>query len=262
MGSYKIYHGKCENKLDLISDNSIDLAITSPPYNVNLGKNKYNKNPYDLYNDNKNHQEYIIWLESVFQKIYNKLKSGGRCVIVIGDGLNGGIPTHSDITQFMTQKLNYLIMTTIIWDKHHVRPRYAWGSFASPSSPSFPKPFDFVLIFAKENKKLQEKGETDLAPDEFKKWAYGLWEIAPEGKVKLLRHPAPFPLELPIRLIKMLSWKNSIVLDPFMGSGTTGVACMKLHRNFIGMEISEKYCKIAEKRIEAAIPVDIFEEEN
>ncbi|MCD6435568.1 MAG: site-specific DNA-methyltransferase [Clostridiales bacterium] len=256
---YEIINGKSENVIPTLDNESIDLVITSPPYNVDLGNNKYNKRPYDLYNDNLDHKEYINWLEEIFKKIWFKLKKGGRVVINIGDQKNGAVATHSDIIQFMTKKLNYLLMTNIIWDKKHTSNRCSWGSYCSPSSPSFPKSFEYIMIFAKETKKLQEKGETDLTPDEFKKWAYGLWTVAPEGSAKKIGHPAPFPLELPHRLIKMLSWKHATVLDPFSGSGTTGVACSQLERDYIGIELSEKYCELSRKRIENSIKIDIFE---
>jgi len=259
--NYKIYCGDCERVLEKdIKKNSIDLCITSPPYNLNLGHNKYNKTPYDLYNDNKNHWEYITWLKKIFKKVYKVLRPGGRCVINIGDTKNGKIPLNSDIIQFMTKDLNYLIMTTIIWDKEHTNSITSWGSYCSPSSPSFPKPFEYILIFAKETRKLQYKGETDLTPDEFKKWAYGLWKFPGEQKLKKIGHPAVFPVELPYRLIKILSWKNSTILDPFCGSGTTGIASTILNRKFVGIEISKKYCEISKKRIESAIPIDIFKE--
>ncbi|MFA5759890.1 MAG: DNA methyltransferase, partial [Clostridia bacterium] len=145
----------------------MDLVVTSPPYNVDLGNNKFNKNAYDIYNDNLEHKEYLKWLKGIFEEIYKKLKPGGRAVINIGDPKNGRIPTHSDIINFMTRELNYLNMATILWMKNQVGNRFAWGSFASPSSPSFPEPFEYILIFAKESLKLQEKGEVDITPEEF-----------------------------------------------------------------------------------------------
>ena len=259
MCEWKIINGKCEEVLPTLKDNIIDLVITSPPYNVNLGDNKFNKNPYDLYNDNKEHRNYLNWLENIFKIIHTKLKVGGRCVINIGDGKNGAIPTHSDIIQLMTNKIGYLPITTIVWDKKSISNRTSWGSFASPSQPSFPKPFEYILIFAKENKKLQYQGETDLTNDEFIKWSYALWQFTPETQLKKLKHPAPFPVELPYRLIKMLSWKNAIILDPFNGIGTTGVACQQLNRNYIGIELSKQYCEISEKRIKTMKEEDIFQ---
>ncbi len=251
----EIYHGESENIIPTLEDNSIDLVITSPPYNVDLGDNKFNTNPYDMYNDNKDHFEYIKWLKDIFEKTYSKLKSGGRIVINIGDGRNGAVPTHSDIIQFMTRELKYIPMATIIWRKSQISNRFSWGSFQSPSCPSFPKPFEYIMIFAKNNKKLQTTGETDLTNKEFKEWAIAEWNIAPETKMKKIGHPAVFPIDLPYRLIKMLSWKNATILDPFNGAGTTGVACDLLQRKYIGIEMSQKYCDLTIKRINDIRPL-------
>jgi site-specific DNA-methyltransferase (adenine-specific) len=231
-----------------IEDKSIDLVITSPPYNVDLGNNKYHKNPYDLYNDNKEHKDYILWLKNIFKIIYSKLVSGGRICINIGDGKNGAIPTSSDIIQFMTD-LDYIPITHIIWDKSQVGNRTSWGSFNSPSCPSFPTPFEHILVFCKDNKKLNAKGNTDLTKEEFIEWSLALWKFAPEINQKKIGHNAMFPLELPRRCIKMFSWLDSIILDPFMGVGTTCIAAKQLHRKYIGIEISPEYCKIAFNRI-------------
>lgn len=240
----KLYHNDCLDVIDCLENDSIDLVITSPPYNVNLGKNKHNKNSYDLYNDNKEHADYISWLQSIFSNLYPKLKKGSRLCINIGDGKNGKIPTHSDIIQFMT-KIGYLPYANIIWNKGQVGNRFAWGSWMSPSSPSFVKPYEFILIFAKESNKLQAKGETDLEKQEFIDWSLSLWNIKPETQMKKIGHPAMMPVEIPKRLIKMLSWKDATVFDPFNGAGTTGLACQQLGRKYIGAEISEDYCQIS-----------------
>ena len=110
------------------------------------------------------------------------------------------------------------------------------------------------MIFAKDNLKLQTTGETDLTAREFKKWAFSVWDITPETKMKKIGHPAMYPVELPYRLIKMLSWKNATVLDPFNGAGTTGVACAELNRKYIGCDIEEKAVKITNKRIKQSKP--------
>ena len=194
----KLYNGKSENVIPILKDNSIDLVVTSPPYNVDLGNNKLNENPYDMYNDNLDHWKYIEWLKTdIFKAIYPKLKDGGRISINIGDGKNGRIPTHSDIIHFMTRELKYIPMANIIWRKNQIGNRLSWGSFQSPSCPSFPKPFDYIMIFAKKYMKLQTKGETDLTAREFKKWAFAEWNITPETKMKKIGHPAMFPKELP-----------------------------------------------------------------
>jgi site-specific DNA-methyltransferase (adenine-specific) len=146
-------------------------------------------------------------------------------------------------------------MTTIIWDKENTSKRTAWGTFKSPLNPSFPSSFEYILVFAKDSFSLQSKGETDLTNDEFVRWSLAVWNL-PKALYKrstsLIRsgtHPAPFPEEIPHRLIKMLSWKGAVVLDPFMGSGSTARACKKLGRSYIGIDISKRYCRIAENSL-------------
>ena len=252
----KLYHGESEKVIPTLEDNSIDLVVTSPPYNVDLGNNKFNENPYDMYNDNKDHWDYIKWLrDDIFGPLFLKLKSGGRVAINIGDGKNGRVPTHADIIYFMTRELKYLPMATLIWRKSQISNRFSWGSYQSPSCPSFPKPFEYIMLFAKDNIKLQTKGETDITAREFKEWAFAEWKFAPETRMKKIGHPAMFPVDLPYRLIKMLSWKNATVLDPFNGAGTTGVACHELSRNYIGIEMSKKYYDITKHRLDDLRPL-------
>jgi len=244
----KIYNESCLDTIQKMPQNFLDLIVTSPPYNVDLGNNKYHKNPYDLYNDNKEHQEYIAWLKSIFDACYSKMKTGGRICINIGDGKNGAVPTSSDIIQLM-KEIGYISYTHIIWDKSQIGNRTSWGSFQSPSCPSFPTQFEHILVFCKENKKLSWKGETDLEKQEFIDWSLALWKFAPESKQKEIGHNAMFPEALPLRCMKMFSWINSLVYDPFGGAGTTGVVAIKNNRNYILSEISKDYCDIAEGRI-------------
>lgn len=240
--------GDCLELIPEIKDRSVDLVITSPPYNVNLGDNKYNKSPYDLYNDNKEHHKFIEDIGKVTQVFTDKLKIGSRVVINIGDGKNGSVPTSSDIIQVMV-KQGYIPMTHIIWDKSQVGNRTSWGSWLSPSCPSFPTPFEHILVFGYKDKKIQYKGETDLERDEFIEWSLALWRFAPENKMKSFGHPAMFPEELPKRLIKMLSYKDAVVVDPFNGAGTTTLVSHKLGRRYIGFDLSSEYCSIAQNRI-------------
>lgn len=246
----KLYNMDCVEGLQQLDDNSIDLVVTSPPYNVDLGNNKYNKNPYDLYNDNRSHQNYLGWMKDILYILYRKIKTGGRICINIGDGKNGSIPTSSDFIQIMVG-MNYIPYTHIIWNKSQVGARTAWGSFNSPSSPSFPTPFEHILIFAKGSKKLQYKGISDLGKQEFIDWSLALWEFPPETRQSKIGHPAMFPEELPKRCIKMLSWVGAVVLDPFAGVGTTLRVAKQLNRKYIGFEISKDYCEIAKSIIGA-----------
>ena len=247
----KIICGDCLQLLEQLPADSIDLVITSPPYNVDLGNNRYHKNPYDLYRDNREHSEYIEWLKTVFGEVTRVLKHGGRVAINIGDGKNGAVPTHSDVIQFMTRELDYLQMATIIWNKNQTSPRTAWGSWMSPSCPSFPMPFEYILLFAKgTTKKGGDKSKITLTKDEFVTNSLALWTISPESKQKEYGHPAMFPVELPYRLIQQLSYEDDIVLDPFAGAGTTAVAAKRLDRRFICFELSPEYCKTAIERLE------------
>lgn len=240
-----IYNIDCEIGIPLLQNNSIDLLLTSPPYNINLNAVKVG---YDIYNDNKDHKVYIEWLKKLFELLYPKIKKGGRLCINIGDGKNGAIPTSSDIIQFM-KDLNYLPLTHIIWNKAHTNSRTCWGSWMSPSCPSFPTPFEHILVFAKESLKLDCRGETDLTKEEFTKWAYSLWEFSPEKNQKQFNHSAMFPEELPKRCIKMFTYIDATVLDIFSGTGTTCKVAKDLNRNYIGFELSKNYYETSIARI-------------
>jgi len=243
--------GDSEKLIDRLDDNSIDLLVTSPPYNVDLGNNKYHKDPYDIYNDNKDHQDYVEWLKSMFGKVKPKMVNGGRVVINIGDGKNGTVPTHSDIMQFMTKELNYILMATIIWNKNQTGSRTAWGSYMKPSSPSFPVPYEFILVFGNEQKKkCGDNEKISVSREEFITNSWAMWSFAPETRQKKMGHRAMFPLELPRRCIQMLSYKDDTVLDIFNGLGSTCVVAKELERNYIGFEMSEEYCAKARIRIE------------
>lgn len=244
-----IYNIDCLEGIKQLKDNSINLVVTSPPYNVDLGNNKYNKSPYNLYNDNKEHKDYIAWLKEIFSTLKNKLTDDGRIVINIGDGKNGAIATHSDIIQFM-KELNYIIMTQIIWNKSQIGSRTSWGSYNSPSCPSFPTPFEYILVFANKSKKLLHEGETDLTDTEFVDWSLAIWEMLPEVKMKRYGHPAMFPEELARRSIKMFSYIGDTVLDIFSGMGTTCYTAKILKRNYIGFELSKEYCNKSLERID------------
>jgi len=293
----------CGDSLKLIEelpDNSIDLVVTSPPYNLDLGNNKFHKLRYDVYDDNKPYDEYIGGLKNIFNALYKKLKSGGRLCINIGDADNGAIPVHSDIIQFMVRDLPYLLISQVIWNKNNAANRCAWGSWKSPQHPSFPSPYEFVQLYAKETKqkvfdgpfineinknwekfsdipltnkqvlnsegirhgkkkyaieevkkikKVIEEKYITVSKDEFVTNTWGIWNFAPETRQKKMGHGAMFPLELPRRCIQTLSYKGDVVLDPFNGLGTTCVAAKELGRNYIGFDMSEKYCEISKVRI-------------
>lgn len=241
----QVFNEDCRSTLKNLPDCFVDLTVTSPPYNVDLGNNKYNDEGYDQYFDDMPYQEYLGMLRSVFSLLFDKTKNSGRCVVNIGDGKNGSIPTHSDVIQIM-QEIGWEVRSTIIWNKKETSNRAAWGSYCSPSCPSFPRPFEYVLIFYKGNKKLQHDGETDITEEEFENWAYGIWEFPGASHNP---HPAPFPEELPKRCVKMLSYTDATVYDPFVGSGTTLKVAKDLGRYYIGSEISEEYFDMIQDRL-------------
>jgi DNA modification methylase len=247
-----LYHGDCMEIIPQLPNDMINMVVTSPPYNVDLGNNKYKKTGYNSYKDDKDYSDYIDWMKDLFYEIYNKLVSGGRLCINIGDGKNGKIPTHSDLIQQLTKK--YLLSSIIIWDKKQVGNRLSWGSFNSPKNVSYPTPFEYILLFCKEYFSLQNDGETDLDKEEFKKWAYAIWDFLPEINMKKYEHPAMFPEELPTRCIKMNSYIGDIVLEPFNGAGTTAYISEKLNRRWVAIEIDEKYCKTTTQRLKTLTP--------
>lgn len=243
----KIYNESCLTGIDKI-DFPVHLVVTSPPYNVDLGKNKLNKHGYDIHNDNMTPSEYYWFISNTFKKIWNIQDDDGRVCINVGDRKNGEDALHNDIINIMHQ-IGYKSYTTIIWNKHQVGNRTSWGSFASPSCPSFPVPFEYILCFYKNSKKLLRKGETDIIKQEFIDWSLSLWNFPPETSMRRIGHPAMFPEELPMRLIKMFSWIGDTVLDPFSGAGTTALVAKKLNRNYIGFELSSAYVEISERRL-------------
>jgi len=147
----QIHLGTWEDVMDRIPKDSVDIIITSPPYNVNLGKNKFKKDKYDTYDDNMPYKNYLKWMDMLFAQSWKVLKSGGRICINIGDGANGQVTTHADFT--IQMKRYFIPMTTIVWDKKQIGASTAWGSYQSPSQPSFPTQFEFVIVMAKDTLK-------------------------------------------------------------------------------------------------------------
>jgi DNA modification methylase len=260
----KIYHSKWEDMLPKIPDNSTDMIITSPPYNVNLGQNKLKKDAYAEYDDNLPYTEYLNWMTQLFIQMNRVLKIGGRVAINIGDGANGSVPTHVDFTYRMLNLLNFVdirtiphsfepfkMMTTIIWDKQQIGCSTAWGSWQSPSCPSFPTQFEFILVFAKGTTKHEgDKSKITVSKEDFIRNSRALWTFPPETQMmKLYDHPAMFSEELPRRLIDQLTYEDDIVLDPFSGAGTTCAVAKQMNRRYIGIEMTEKYYNRSLERI-------------
>jgi len=249
----RLFNEKWENFLPDIPSNFVDIVITSPVYNVSLGNNKFrDKNKgYDSCDDNMPYEDYLEWMDKLFSECYRVLKPGGRIAINIGDGSNGSIITHVDFSVMMRDKHKFIPITTIVWNKKQIGGSTSWGSYQSPSNPSFPTPFEFIIVMAKETRQhVGDVSKISVSGKDFQRNSRALWEFPPETRMmELYGHPAAFPEELPRRLIDQLTYEGDVVLDPFSGIGTTCSVAKQMKRHYIGIEISEKYHNTALQRI-------------
>ncbi|SFE43490.1 DNA-methyltransferase [Thermoflexibacter ruber] len=234
----KIILGNAENMQEL-PDNCIHLMISSPPYNVTKE-----------YDEDLSLSEYLEMLYKVFKETYRVLINGGRaCINVANLGRKPYIPLSDHISQMMI-KMGFNMRGEIIWQKGAgAGVSMAWGSWMSASNPVLRDTHEYILIFSKGDYKRDSKDKkSTIAKEQFMEWTKSVWTMNPES-AKKIGHPAPFPEELPHRLIQLLSFENDVILDPFMGSGTSAVSALKNNRKFVGYEISEEYVKLAENRI-------------
>ncbi|MBW1430249.1 SAM-dependent methyltransferase [Campylobacter jejuni] len=223
-----------------LPDNSIHLMVTSPPYNVSKE-----------YDNDLSLQEYLELLRNVFKETYRVLVCGGRvCINIANVGRKPYIPLVSYVNMIMLE-LGFLMRGEIIWDKSASSGvSLAWGSFKSASNPVLRDTHEYILIFSKENYKRDKKEKIDsISKENFIEWSKSVWRF-PAVSAKKIGHPAPFPVELPKRLIEFYSFEKDVILDPFLGSGSTAIAAMSLKRNYVGYEINEEYVKLAKERIE------------
>ena len=235
----KIYCKSSEN-MDEIPDNSIHLIITSPPYNV--GKE---------YDEDLTLDEYLKLLQRVFKNCHEKLVTGGRaCINIANIGRKPYIPLHAMIMEIMLD-LGFLMRGEIIWDKSaSAGGSCAWGSWMSASNPVLRDFHEYILVFSKDSyskNKKQPKKDT-IEKQDFIDWTKSIWTF-PAVNAKKIGHPAPFPVELPHRLINLYSYKGDVILDPFCGSGSTFIAARQNNRRYIGYDIKKEYVELAEKRI-------------
>ncbi len=244
----KIICGDSEEILKQFPENSIDIIITSPPYNFGL---KYEN---DKRNDALKWDEYFKKLNAIWKESSRVLKPGGRICVNIQPLFSDYIPTHHYISKQLLN-LGLLWKGEIIWEKHNYNCKYtAWGSWKSPSMPYLKYTWEFIEIFCKQtHKKIGDPKNIDITADQFKKWVYAKWDIAPERNMKKYNHPAMFPEELVVRLLKLFSYKNDIILDPFNGVGTTTAIAKRLSRRYIGIDISKEYCDMAIKRLDETL---------
>lgn len=228
-----------------IPNDSIDLIVTSPPYNVNID--------YDSWDDALPKDEYFQWVESWLKECYRVLKDDGR--IAINILMEANMKQCSERVFVPSEYWNIMKLVGFHWfglihleELSSQRPKLtAWGSWLSPSSPYIYNPDECVLLCYKNVSKKINQGQTDLTKEEFIEYTGARWKYKPETKGLT---KANFSLDIPTKAIKILTYKGETVLDPFTGSGTTGVAAIQTDRKFIGFEISPKYHAIAVDRIQ------------
>jgi DNA modification methylase len=232
-------HCKSSELMDELPDNSVHLMVTSPPYNV--GK-EYDK---DLTLD-----EYRRFLKKVWSEVKRVLVPGGRaCINVANLGRKPYIPIHAFIVEDMLD-LGFLMRGEIIWNKaSSVSPSTAWGSWLSAKNPTLRDVHEYILVFSKGTFTRESCGKKNtISKEEFLEFTKSIWTFPAEPATKI-GHPAPFPVELPYRLIQLYTFEGDIILDPFIGSGQTAIAAIKTKRHYIGYDINKDYVKLAEKRI-------------
>jgi DNA modification methylase len=230
---------KSSEAMQELPDYSVHLMVTSPPYNV---QKEYDQ---DLTLD-----EYAGLLRQVFREVYRVLVTGGRaCVNVANLGRKPYLPLHSLIIEEMLA-INFYMRGEIIWDKAaSASPSTAWGSWMSATNPVLRDVHEYILVFSKESfRREQEQPVNTIERDDFLAWTKSVWSF-PAVSARQIGHPAPFPEELPRRLIELYTFKGDTVLDPFAGSGTTCVAAKRAGRHFIGYETELEYRDLALQRL-------------
>lgn len=234
----KIFCSSSEH-MEELPDSSIHLMITSPPYNV--GKD---------YDQNLSLTEYLDLLKRVMQETKRVLVTSGRvCINVANIGRKPYIPLNAHINKIMLE-LGFLMRGEIIWDKSaSTGASTAWGSWQSAKNPILRDVHEYIMIFSKDKYGRFRDGHKDtITKQEFLDYTKSIWSFSAESARKV-GHPAPFPEELPRRLTQLYTFENDVVLDPFVGSGTTALVAKKLNRHYIGYDISKEYCELAEKRV-------------
>lgn len=235
--SDQIYCQSAE-QMNQLPDNSIALAVTSPPYNASK-----------QYDQDLSLDEYLGLIQRVGAEVYRVLRPGGRYAVNIA---NLGRKPYIPLTSYFYQihmGLGFLPMGEIIWQKGRgASNNTAWGSWMNARSPRFRDVHEYILVFAKQAFTRPDKGQSDIAKEEFMAGTLSVWEILPES-AKRIGHPAPYPVPLVDRLVRLLSFQGDVVLDPFIGSGTTAVAVLNADRHYVGYEVDPAYIELAKMRI-------------
>ena len=267
----KIINGDCIEEMAKLPEGCIDLIVTSPPYGVSI--------KYDVHDDDVEFEEYKVFSKNWLSEAYKVLKDDGRIALNIPYEINrqskgGRIFFVSEIYQIMKEiGFQFFGIVDLEEQSPHRSKTTAWGSWMSPSSPYIYNPKECVILAYKKHHIKKVKGEpqwtgvpTDIEQEdgtvkkktvylqedkkEFMELVFGQWNYFADTK-SLTK--ATFSLDIPSRAIKILTYKNDIILDPFMGSGTSAVAAEINDRRWLGIELSPNYAEIARKRVQAFV---------
>jgi site-specific DNA-methyltransferase (adenine-specific) len=205
---------------------------------------------YNSHKDDISYLEYLEFSKKWMSRCYDWLRDEGRfCLNIPLDKNKGGQQSVGADLTTIAKEIGYKYHSTIIWNEGNISRRTAWGSWKSASAPFVIAPVELIVVLYKNRwKKTGGSRVSDVTRDEFMEWTNGMWTFNGESKKKV-GHPAPYPIELPRRCIKLFSYVDDVVLDLFCGSGTTLIAAVNNHRKGIGIDVDKKYCELARKRI-------------
>ena len=262
-----VINGECIEVMKTLPEGSVDLIVTSPPYGVGID--------YDVHDDDMVWEEYVKFTYSWMEQAFRVLKDDGRIALNIPYEINrqskgGRIFMVSEIWQIM-KKIGYKFYGVVDLEEEspHRSRTTAWGSWMSPSAPYIYNPKECVILAYKKNHIKKIKGEpewvgelgekedkngvmkpktiyTEEQKREFIDLVFGQWKYFADTR-SLTK--ATFSMDIPTKAIKILTYKNDVVLDPFAGSGTSMVAAETLNRRWVGIELSPNYAKVANERV-------------
>ena len=224
-----------------LPDNCVALMVTSPPYNV--GKE---------YDEDLDLDEYLGLLDRVFTETYRVIEPGGRVAVNVANlGRKPYLPLNQIVAGLLSD-IGFLLRGEIVWQKAKAAGgSTAWGSWQSAKNPTLRDIHEYILVASKGSFRRSRTGEDTISKEQFLEATVSIWDILPES-ARRVGHPAPFPVELPERLIQLYTFADDLVLDPFLGSGTAAVAAVQTGRHYVGYEIDPAYVELAERRIAAA----------
>ena len=234
---------KSSETMSELPDASVHLMVTSPPYNVQKE-----------YDDDLTLAEHRSLLRRVLAEVYRVLVPGGRaCINVANLGRSPYLPIHAFLIEDMLD-LGFLMRGEIIWNKaSSAGSSTAWGSWLSASNPVLRDVHEYILVFSKGAfARASKDRKSTIEREEFLEWTKSIWTFQ-SASARQVGHPAPFPEELPRRLIQLYTFERDVVLDPFCGSGTTCLAALNAQRTYVGYDSEPAYIDLARKRLDAAV---------